>query len=123
MPVITGTSNFQTLFQGLASEIAIINGQPYGVPIVKLTNDSSTGGGVADTVAISNFPDLQIVSGSVLSLDFPTYAEWDYFGDAIYSGTNLYRGVFRNGGVSGTIIATIDCTYDASDNLLTVTKT
>jgi len=123
MPLITGTSDFQALFQGLASEIAIINGQPYGVPIVKLTNDSSTGGGVAGTVSVDNFPDFQIVSGSVLSLDFPTYAEWDYFGDAIYSGTNLYRGVFRNGGVSGTIIATIDCTYDASDNLLTVTKT
>jgi len=215
MTIITGTSDFQTLFQGLLSEIAVVNGQPYGVPIVKLTNDSPTGGGIAGIVAVSNFPatqnvnlvsgtisvsatpmqgvsgsvsvdnfpqiqgvsgsvgvsnfpsdyrisgsvfvdnfpslqavsgtvfignhpslqgvsgsvsinnfpNLQIVSGSVLSLDFPTYAEWDYFGNAIYSGTNLYHGVFRRGGASGTILATIDCTYDASDNLLTVTRT
>ena len=126
--MVTGTADFQALFQGLLSEVAVVNGQPYGVPIVKLTDDSiqpSAGGGgfISGTVSVNNFPNPQIVSGSVLLLDFPTYAEWDYFGDAIYSGTNLYHGVFRRGGASGTILATVDCTYDASDNLLTVRKT
>ena len=124
--MVTGTADFQALFQGLLSEVVVVNGQPYGVPIVKLTGDSIdplTAYISSGTMLIANFPNPQIVSGSVLLLDFPTYAEWDYFGDAIYSGTNLYHGVFRRGGASGTILATIDCTYDASDNLLTVTRT
>lgn len=111
MAIITGTSDFQALFQGLLSEVAIVDGQPYGVPIVKLTDDSNA----PQTTYIS--------SGTVLSFDFPAYAEWDYFGDAIYSGTNLYHCVFRRGGATGTILATIDCSYDESDNLLTVTRT
>ena len=127
MTIVTGTSDYQALFQGLLSEIAVVNGQPYGVPIVKLTDDSiepSAGGSyiASGTVFVGNFPNPQIVSGSVLLLDFPAYGQWDYFGDAIYSGTNLYHGVFRRGGAGGTIIATLDMTYDSSDNLLTVTR-
>jgi hypothetical protein len=40
MQIITGTRDFQALFQGLLSEIAIVQGQPYGVMFVKLTDDS-----------------------------------------------------------------------------------
>lgn len=233
MTIVTGTSDFQQLFQGLLAETAIVNGEVYGVPVVKLTADSQVGGGgvastvsvnnfpavqnvnlvsgtisaepspiqgISGTVAVSNFPPIQNVnivsgtistlppelqgvsgsvsinnfpslygisgsvailnyppiqgvsgsvsvsqfpltqgisgtvsvqnfpalynvSGSVLSMEFPTYAKWDYFGDTIYSGTSLYHGVFRNGGASGTVVATIDITYDGFGNITSVSKT
>ena len=130
MTIITGTADFQQLFQGLLAEVMIVGGQSYGVPIVKLSTDSQVSGGsssevhvASGTVSIDNFPALQIVSGSIFALEFPTYAEWDYFGETIYSGTNLYHCRFRRGGASGTILATLDMTYDSSNNLLTMLKT
>lgn len=40
-----------------------------------------------------------------------------------YTGSNLTGVVYKNGGASGTTVATLTLTYDGSDNLLTVTKT
>ena len=40
-----------------------------------------------------------------------------------YTGNNLTGAVFKSGGSTGTMVATLTLTYDGSDNLLTVTKT
>lgn len=40
MTIVTGTADYQQLFQGLASEIAIVDGRPMGLPLVKLSGDS-----------------------------------------------------------------------------------
>lgn len=46
----------------------------------------------------------------------------DYI-DCSYTGSNLTQVVFKVGGSSGDIVATLHLTYDGSNNLLTVTKT
>ena len=51
-------------------------------------------------------------------LEIPTH---DYIANT-YTGTNLTQAVFRRGGASGKIVATLTMTYDGSDNLLTVTR-
>jgi len=40
-----------------------------------------------------------------------------------YTGSNLTQIVYRRGGASGNIVATQTLTYDASDNLETITLT
>jgi hypothetical protein len=50
-------------------------------------------------------------------LEIPTH---DYIANT-YTGSNLTQTVFRRGGASGTIVATLTLTYDGS-NLLTVTR-
>ena len=39
-----------------------------------------------------------------------------------YSGSNLTTVVFRRGGASGTVVATLTMTYDGSGNVLTVAR-
>ena len=51
-------------------------------------------------------------------LEIPTH---DYIGNT-YSGSNLTVAVFKRGGASGTVVATLTMTYDGSGNLLTVTR-
>jgi len=51
-------------------------------------------------------------------LEIPTH---DYIANT-YTGTNLTQAVFRRGGASGKVVATLTMTYDGSDNLLTVTR-
>ena len=51
-------------------------------------------------------------------LEMPTH---DYIANT-YTGSNLTQTVFRRGGASGKIVATLTLTYDGSDNLLTVTR-
>ena len=51
-------------------------------------------------------------------LEIPTH---DYIANT-YTGTNLTQAVFRRGGASGTVVATLTMTYDGSDNLLTVAR-
>ena len=51
-------------------------------------------------------------------LEIPTH---DYIANT-YTGTNLTQTVFRRGGASGKIVATLTLTYDGSDNLLTVAR-
>lgn len=118
-----GISNFPSDYKITGSVFVNNFPQMQGISGTVSVNNLPQTQVVSGTVFVGNFPNPQIVSGSVLSLDFPTYAEWDYFGDAIYSGTNLYHAVFRRGGATGTVVATINMTYDSSDNLLTVTRT
>ena len=40
-----------------------------------------------------------------------------------YTGSNLTQIVYRRGGASGKVVATQTLTYDASDNLETITLT
>jgi hypothetical protein len=47
--------------------------------------------------------------------------EHDYV-SCSYTGTNLTGAVFKVGGASGDIVATLILTYDGSNNLLTVTR-
>jgi hypothetical protein len=51
-------------------------------------------------------------------LEIPTH---DYIANT-YAGSNLTQTVFRRGGASGKIVATLTLTYDGSNNLLTVTR-
>jgi hypothetical protein len=39
-----------------------------------------------------------------------------------YTGTNLTGVVYKEGGASGTTVATLTLAYDGSDNLTSVTK-
>lgn len=39
-----------------------------------------------------------------------------------YTGSNLTETVYKRGGASGTVVATLTMTYDGSGNLLTVTR-
>ncbi|PWB94926.1 hypothetical protein [Methylosinus sporium] len=55
----------------------------------------------------------------VSTVDWP--GQWDYL-ENTYSGTNLTQTVYKIGGSGGTIIGTLTMTYDASGNLLTVTR-
>ena len=52
-------------------------------------------------------------------LNLPSH---DYIANT-YTGSNLTQVVFRQGGASGVVVATLTLTYDGDDNLLTVTKT
>lgn len=51
-------------------------------------------------------------------LEIPTH---DYIVNT-YTGSNLTQTVFKRGGASGTVVATLTMTYDGSSNLLTVTR-
>ena len=51
-------------------------------------------------------------------LEIPTH---DYIANT-YSGNNLTVAVFKRGGASGTVVATLTMTYDGSGNVLTVTR-
>lgn len=45
----------------------------------------------------------------------------DYISNT-YTGNNLTQAVYKRGGASGTVVATLTMTYDGSGNLLTVTR-
>lgn len=45
----------------------------------------------------------------------------DYIANS-YSSGNLSETVFKRGGASGVVVATLAYTYDGSNNLLTVTR-
>ena len=47
---------------------------------------------------------------------------YDYI-ELSYSGSNLSIVVFKTGGSSGTVVSTLSLAYNASDNLISVTKT
>lgn len=51
-------------------------------------------------------------------LEIPTH---DYYVNT-WSGGNLTKTIYKRGGASGTVVATVDRTYDGSGNLLTVTR-
>ena len=51
-------------------------------------------------------------------LEIPTH---DYIANT-YSGTNLTVAVFRRGGASGTVVATLTMTYDGNNNVTSITK-
>ena len=51
-------------------------------------------------------------------LEIPTH---DYI-ENTYTGSNLTQVVFKRGGASGKIVATLTMTYDGSNNLTSVTK-
>lgn len=101
MTIITGSADFQPLFQGLLSEVANVDGQPYGIQIVKLTQDS--------VIGINQINEL-----------IPSAYD---FVDLSYTGNNLTQAVFKQGGSGGTVVATLNLTYDLSNNLKTVTRT
>ena len=55
---------------------------------------------------------------AVEGLDIPLH---DYI-SCSYTGSNLTQVVYKSGGASGTVVATLNLTYDGASNLLTVTK-
>lgn len=61
------------------------------------------------------------VTGAVDTLNGLSVPEYDYI-SLSYAGSNLTQVVYKLGGSGGTTVATLDLTYDGSNNLLTVTK-
>ena len=57
-------------------------------------------------------------SHSRTGLSIPVH---DYISNT-YTGSNLTQTVFKRGGASGVVVATLTMTYDGSGNLLTVTR-
>ena len=51
-------------------------------------------------------------------LEIPTH---DFIQNT-YTGSNLIKVEFKRGGSSGKVVATLDMTYDSSNNLLTVAR-
>lgn len=60
------------------------------------------------------FPAVASVSG----LGIPLH---DYLINT-YTGSDLTQTVFKRGGASGVVVATLTMTYDGNGNLLTVTR-
>jgi hypothetical protein len=58
---------------------------------------------------------------AVISFQPLAPAEYDYI-DLSYTGSNLTQVVYKLGGAAGTVVTTLDLTYDGSGNLLTVTR-
>ena len=54
------------------------------------------------------------------NMGIPAY---DYISNTYDGSNNLLQVVYRLGGASGDIVATIVMTYDGSNNLLTVDRT
>ncbi len=73
---------------------------------VKLTNDSST---------------PAIVSGTVATLNGFEIPAHDYISMS-YSGSNVTGVVYKDGGASGTVVATLSLSYDVNNNLISATK-
>ena len=51
-------------------------------------------------------------------LEIPTHD----FVQNTYTGGNLTKVEFKRGGISGKVVATLDLSYDGSNNLLTVAR-
>jgi hypothetical protein len=98
----------------------------HGFPIKALeSNSPTTSGTVQEVTATKSGTKTYLdVNGIFSPSSFPgviTFA-WDY-AILTWTGVNLTKVIFKVGGASGTVVATIDMTYDGSNNLLTVTKT
>ena len=70
------------------------------------------------TYTASITPGLYSAEAVTSNLSIP---EHDYV-SCSYTGSNLTGVVFKSGGASGIVVATLVLTYDGSNNLLTVTK-
>jgi len=66
------------------------------------------------TTPVGRYSTQQVESG----LSVP---EHDYI-SLTYSGSNPTSVVYRNGGPSGTIVATVSMAYDGSSNLISVQR-
>lgn len=53
-------------------------------------------------------------------LEIPTH---DYIVNTYDGANNMLTSTFKRGGASGKVVATLTMTYDANNNLLTVTRT
>lgn len=94
--MVTGTATYQELFQGLLAERVIANGEDSLVPVVKTTGDSV-----------------------VTQLNTLIPSAYDFI-DIIYTGTLISEVLFKLGGAT---VAHLALTYNASEDLRTVTRT
>ena len=62
------------------------------------------------------------MAGTTLATRGMNIPAHDYISNT-YTGANLTQVEYRSGGASGRVVATVDMTYDGSNNLLTVTAT
>jgi hypothetical protein len=74
----------------------------------------SINGNTYSEVAVVSAEPLEVSSG----LGIPLH---DYVANTYTTG-NLTQTVFKVGGSGGTVVATLDFTYDGNNNLLTVTR-
>ena len=75
-----------------------------------LINPAKEDGNIADIKSSINY---------VKGFSIPPY---DYIENTYDTNNNLIKVVYRNGGASGTIVATLDMTYDANSNLTSISK-
>lgn len=94
-----------SIFGGHIPEVALTD----GTQKTKVMNSSGT------TINPATEETLQASAGMVTE-------PYDYT-SVTYTGINPTTIVYKSGGVGGTTVATITCTYDANNNLLTATKT
>lgn len=66
--------------------------------------------------------DVYIRGGGPVSVGGLSIPDADYISLG-YTGANLTTVVYKSGGASGTVVATLTLTYDGSGNILTVTRT
>jgi len=62
---------------------------------------------------------LDAIKNLLTGFNIPAF---DYI-DLSYTGTNLTGVVYKAGGSSGIVVATLTLGYDINDNLISVTKT
>lgn len=96
--MVTGSSIYQELFQGLLAERATANGEDTLIPVVKLSGDS------------------QVLATQLNDLIPSAYD----FVDIIYTGTLISEVIFKSVGVQ---VARLLLTYNSDENLRTVTRT
>lgn len=95
--MVSGTATYQELFQGLLAERVILpNDEDSLVPVVKTTGDSI-----------------------VTQLNTLIPSAYDFI-DIIYTGTLISEVLFKLG---GSTVAHLTLTYNANEDLRTVTRT
>lgn len=78
---------------------------------------------VANEVAITNDSESPVpVVGTVNTLNGLEIPAHDYVANT-YTDGNLTQTVYKTGGSSGTVVATVAMTYNEADQVLTVTRT
>lgn len=98
--MVSGTATYQELFQGLLAERVVLpNNEDSLVEVVKLTGDSVV---------------------TLLNTLIPSAYD---FVNIIYTGTLISVVEFKLGGSGGLLVSRLALTYNANEDLRTVTRT
>lgn len=98
-----------------ASGAVVISGTVSSIGNVEDILNSSL---AIETVMAADVAAIKDDAASIAGLSIP---EHDYM-DLAYTGGNLTEVVYKQGGSTGTTVATLTLTYDGSNNLVSVAK-